>query len=158
MTVKTGISVVAALVLLLRSAAGASQFELAVPPGVNIRLTDEGPIFVSANGMALYAFNHDANELFPLESCTNEIQAEIVRTASDNFTNDSENLDADFAIKAPDSQTRRTCVQKRPPLLAPSDAQAVGNGQLSNAQTAQGNGHTRALRSTCRSRTSFPGT
>ncbi|WP_027532941.1 hypothetical protein [Bradyrhizobium sp. WSM3983] len=126
MMVRIGSSVVATWMLLLWSAADASQFGLAVPSSVNVQLTDEGPIFVGANGMSLYSFNREPEERHPLLDCENEVRAEIYRTGSDNFTNESENLGADFAILAPDSQTRRTCIQKHPPLLAPSDAHPVG--------------------------------
>ncbi|WGR93354.1 hypothetical protein MTX20_37540 [Bradyrhizobium sp. ISRA435] len=96
MTMKIGISIVPALVLLSSALVQASQSGLAAPPGIDVRLTDEGPAFAGPNGMTLYSFSREPDERHPLEDCTNEIRAEIYRTESDNFSNESENLGADF--------------------------------------------------------------
>lgn len=78
-----------------------------MPSGVSVRLTIEGPAFVTASGMTLYSAP---------SPCTDDRNL-VVQTA---VTNDG---DLGFAVKIP---LQRSCIEKRPPLLAAADAKPIG--------------------------------
>lgn len=80
----------------------------AVPPGVSVKTTLEGPVFVDPNGMTLYSAS--------LGPCTGAKAIEM-RTPINN------DGDLGFAVSIP---LERSCVEKRPPFLAPADAKPIG--------------------------------
>jgi len=81
------------------------------PPGIAVRTTYEGPVFVDAHGMTLYRMTRSR----PCES-----KAALYRhpLQADQSTQ--------FPVPLPDGEMRRACTQKHPPLLAPEDAKPVG--------------------------------
>jgi predicted lipoprotein with Yx(FWY)xxD motif len=93
--------------LLVLGAAGESgPASVPMPPGISIRLTIEGPVFVEASGMTLYK----AGSL-----CTNEHSARARPTFAEG--------DVDFTVMV---ERKRSCLEKNPPLIAPADAQPIG--------------------------------
>jgi predicted lipoprotein with Yx(FWY)xxD motif len=102
-------------IVTLMPSLGAST-ELSLPPGIAIRLTMEGPVFVDHSGMTLYRMRE------PIEGC-NDHHGPIPLESSPEGS-------VPFSIIAPDINTRRTCLQKHPPLAAPDDASPVGRWSI----------------------------
>ena len=93
----------------------------AMPPGIGIRISVEGPIFVDPNGMTLYRLygNHGTQMI---EGCSDHHGAVTLLPTLEGS--------AGFPVNAPDMATRRTCAQKRLPLRAPEGARPVGNWSI----------------------------
>src|SRR5262245_12584567 len=104
-------SLAAAVVVLSAVCTGAqaSSPEMPVPPGIAVRQSIDGPIFVDDRGMTLYKTG--------LERCTNSRDAVLL---------DASEVMPHRAIPPPDIETRRTCLIKHPPLHAPASAVPVG--------------------------------
>jgi predicted lipoprotein with Yx(FWY)xxD motif len=110
-----------AMVSLLPSLCGADQMLLPtnpMPPGIGIRVTLDGPVFVDAKGMTLYKVSSPED----LKSCDDRRHAEI------QF--DSLEGGVDFPVTTSDADTGRTCVQKHPPLRALEDAKPIGKWSI----------------------------
>src|SRR5690606_13136283 len=98
---------IGALAALSSSLAFAAAAVLAAPPGVGVRMTLEGPVFIDAQGMSLYS---------SIAPCTDSKKTNLTTPIS----NDG---DLGFAVTIAWS---RSCQEKRPPLRAPADARPVG--------------------------------
>jgi predicted lipoprotein with Yx(FWY)xxD motif len=96
--------------LCVGSAALSSQVPM--PPGIAIQITIDGPVFVDSRGMTLYRVSAD-----PLEPCGNMSDAVLLNPAE---------ASRGLTATAPDSKTRRTCLQKYPSLHAPTDGKPIG--------------------------------
>ncbi|HEY5756122.1 MAG TPA: hypothetical protein VIU34_09870 [Steroidobacter sp.] len=103
---KVSLSIVAALVGLSNTLAFAEGSVLA-PPGVGVKITLEGPVFVDAKGMTLYSSPGP---------CTSSRET-VVTTPVAN--------DGDLGFPVTIALTH-SCLQKRPPMHAPADAKPVG--------------------------------
>jgi predicted lipoprotein with Yx(FWY)xxD motif len=101
----------------LTVAAQISPSELQMPPGIAARLTVEGPVFVDARGMTLYKFGR-----FGVNVCDDQHHPVVLQ--------DGAGGKVDFVIMVPDLKTRRTCLQKHPPLVAPAEAQPFGKWSI----------------------------
>src|SRR5690349_519206 len=106
-----GSLVIEALLPTLGAAAQLSSIQEAIPPGIELRLTREGPAFVDSRGMTLYR----SADLDGSYKCENRHYDML------QFRSNLEGT-VDFAVKAPDSQRRRTCLDKHPPLSASADS------------------------------------
>lgn len=95
----------------LCSVAHASPQQVPVPPGIGIGLTLEGPAFVDTKRMTLYTIRG---------TCTTERRTVVRQPVS----NDGD-VGFSLIIDSP-----RSCLDKRPPLLAPADARPVGKWTL----------------------------
>lgn len=80
---------------------------VATPPGVSVRMTADGPVFVDARGMTLY---HGE------PSCGEQRRARIRPIDAEG--------DVDFDATV---QRVQSCLEASPPLRAPAGAQAVGS-------------------------------
>lgn len=103
-------AVVAGLCPSLSAARPIDVPQVLTPPGVDIRLTIDGPVFVDADGMTLYKLKDDYG------SC-DAVRYSSLRDPS---------YPLEFTVQAPDSDKRRSCLEKRPPLLARADATPFG--------------------------------
>jgi predicted lipoprotein with Yx(FWY)xxD motif len=99
----------AMLVGLAASASGAPRHEPR-PPGVSVRMTIEGPIFIDQRGFSLYWRDPE---------CGDSLAAPIVPVSTDGA----------LGVQATATR-RRSCLQKNPPLLASADAQPVGRWSI----------------------------
>jgi len=89
--------------------------EVPMPAGISIGLTLEGPTFVDANGMTLYTMRG---------SCTPDRRIVIQQPVSN---------DGDLGGYSVTVNGARSCLDKRPPLLAPSGAKPIGKWTLQQA-------------------------
>ena len=95
-----------------------------LPPGFSVQHTDvDGPVFVDANGMTLYTW--------PLNSLRNGSAAEQKGgkpVCDDTKQTVTTGLMSPYpgGLLLPDLDTRPTCVQVWPPVMAPADAKPVG--------------------------------
>lgn len=109
------LSLSAGLLFNASASAQSSSLQAWMPPEVKIQLTLEGPIFVDARGMTLYQPTPD------VESCDNRPKT-LVQSSGVFYFDGA----VDFDVAVPDVATRRSCIQKRLPLLASQAAQPVG--------------------------------
>lgn len=95
-----------------------------MPPGIGIRLTIDGAVFVDARGMTLYKedVSMPGTAYDALQSCNDSRDAVLLH--------DTPERSVDFAVKVPDAATRKTCIEKRPPLRAPDGAKPVGDWSI----------------------------
>src|SRR5690348_10180481 len=70
-----------------------------LPPGIAIRMTSEGPVFVDARGMTLYKINKQLSSA--IESCDDRPDKVLLQTALEGRL--------DFEVLVPDGKTRSTC-------------------------------------------------
>lgn len=103
--------VVLALLLTMATAANAGP----MPSNVRVRMTSEGPVFTTAQGMTLYRSKLD---IIPGKSNCTDMQEKFGVTTGTSFS---------YPLPG---EHRATCVKKTPPLLAaPTDA-PVGKWQI----------------------------
>lgn len=102
---------IAAVVASASAPAFAEAPAVAAPPGVSVRITLEGPVYVDAQGMTLYSV---------AGPCTSVRQTVV----SSPISNDG---DLGFPVTI---ALARSCLEKRPPMLAPADAKPVGQWSI----------------------------
>lgn len=102
---------IGAIVALSGALAVADAADLVAPPGVGVRMTLEGPVFIDARGMTLYS------SAAPCTAARNTIVTTPV-------ANDG---DLGFPVTIALS---RGCQEKRPPMLALADAEPVGQWSI----------------------------
>jgi predicted lipoprotein with Yx(FWY)xxD motif len=114
---------VAVVIALLPSLCWASQLstpQVLMPPGIGMRLTLHGPVFIDAKGMTLYK-TYGTFAARAQEPCTEQRYA-VIQDFADGKV--------DFEVAAPDLRWRRSCIQKRPPLVASPDARPIGEWSI----------------------------
>jgi predicted lipoprotein with Yx(FWY)xxD motif len=110
-----------AIVSFLPSLCGANQVlppTNPMPPGIGIRMTLDGPVFVDAKGMTLYKTRKPGD----VKSCDDRRHTEM------QF--DSLEGGVDFPVTISDAYAGRTCIQKHPPLRASQDAKPIGKWNI----------------------------
>jgi predicted lipoprotein with Yx(FWY)xxD motif len=90
--------------------------EAALPPGIGVLWTSEGPVFTDPAGMTLYVTLLDAK---PGQSQCNDVHYREARGPRHPAGG-----------PVPDADRRRSCAQKWPPLLAAADAAPSGRWSL----------------------------
>jgi predicted lipoprotein with Yx(FWY)xxD motif len=107
-----------------RAAALVEDFErVAMPPGFQVVITElDGPVFADANGRTLYSW--------PSRRMRNGYTGEPKGTPAcyDEKTTENAGLMSPYppGLVLPDLETRPTCTQAWPPVLASADAKPVG--------------------------------
>lgn len=100
-----------------------------LPAGFGVQHTDvDGPVFVDANGMTLYTWplnrlrNGDAGDRKNAVSACTDVKQTVNTGLMSPYPP---------GLLLPDLDTRRTCVEEWPPVIASDDAQPVGQWGIS---------------------------
>jgi predicted lipoprotein with Yx(FWY)xxD motif len=104
-----------------------SYVRVPMPPGIQVVATElEGPVFADANGKTLYIWpltklrNGDIGDRKDsgVSSCTDEVQ-KVTSGLMSPYPG---------GLLLPNVETRKSCTQVWPPLIAPANAKPVGSG------------------------------